>query len=119
MKTEGQNESEQSQEKEKVGGNFSKHEEEPTGCISDLYHHNANQHQKSNILLNNVSGIKLIPNHAEVKKGELNISTSSNTLDVSRKFQTEHSQIIRSLNSLCMLELSYPCMTKNIIISYN
>jgi len=104
MKTERENESRQGQEREKENGK--KREEEQIGCISDLYHQNVNQPQKSNILLNNVAEIMLIPNHAEVKKGELNILTTSNTLEISRKFQTEHSQIFRSL-FLFLLHLFY------------
>ena len=106
MKYERKNQSGQIQEREKVDRNDSKQEEKEIGCISDFYHHNVNQPQKSNILLNNVAEIKLIPNHSEVKKGELNISATSNTLNISRKFKTENSQIFRSLFIL-LLHLFY------------
>ena len=66
MQHERQKQSEQSQERE---GENSKQEEEEEqiGCISDLYHQNVNQPQKSNILFNNVAEIMLIPNHSDVK----------------------------------------------------
>jgi len=78
-------------------------EKEPAKCfkdktlISDLYHFHGHQPQESKVLYNNIDGIRLIPNNAEVKIGDLNELIKSHTLKTSRKFKNENSEMFRKL----------------------
>ena len=80
-------------------------EEQSTGhprAIPDLYHLNPSQEKESQLLFNNVGDISLIPSHSEVRKGEVQILTRSQTLNISRKFKNENSALFRKLYVLLL-----------------
>ena len=65
--------------------------------IPDLYHLNPSQEKDSQLLCNNVAENSLFPIHSEVRKGEVQILTRSQTLNISRKFKNENSALFRKL----------------------
>ena len=70
--------------------------------IPDLYHLNPSEGKDSQLLCNNVADIYLIPSHSEVRKGEVQILTRSQTLNISRKFKNENSALFRKLYVLLL-----------------
>ena len=70
--------------------------------IPDLYHLNPREEKDSQLLCNNVGDISLIPSHSEVRKGEVQILTRSQTLNISRKFKNENSALFRKLYVLLL-----------------
>ena len=60
-------------------------------------HLNKDLSEKGQVMLRNVAEIILIPNHSEVKIGDLNIVAKSHTLNTSRKFKNENSELFRKL----------------------